>query len=229
MLNMRNATPFAVLATYDRAVLAWIDSDSPTGNSAELISKKLSSLDQAETVLPNSCIPPKTATPIRGVQQKVMTKTSPYPAEIQSTIPDDEEDQSDIEMEDSDIIPRLVNYSPVYEGKSIVSLLVLAIRCGIESSEARTRRQLPSHGDNIGGECGMVHADGLVWKRLPDSTTWNFQKLPKSRTMFLWKDSCVRQETQQLVRVANAILQPNTDRPKKFNAEKCQEGPATLQ
>jgi hypothetical protein len=197
VINMGNATPFAVLTTYDRAVLAWID--SPTGNSAELLRKKLSSLGQTETVLPNSC-PPKTATPVRGVQEKVTTKTSPDPAERQiflglsvvqeeegSTIPDDEEDQSDTEMEDSDI-PRIVNYSPVYKEKNIVPLLVLAIRCGIESSKARTRRQLPSHGDSIGGECGMVHPDGLVWKRLPDSTTWNFQKVPKLPTMFLWKD-----------------------------------------
>jgi hypothetical protein len=92
----------------------------------------------------------------------------------------------DLAMASDSDLPREVCYSPVYKGKNIMSLLMIAIRCGAKAAAARTSRALPSDGGKAGGggECGMVHSTGLQWKKLSTSTVWNYNKTPVGTISF---------------------------------------------
>jgi hypothetical protein len=181
MISLRNATPFAILTTFDQAALVWTSS----GKSDDIIKEELEKFetnDRREVSAPSS---PKAS----GESKK---KSSPDPYETLVQL----KRQSEVEEYTKDEVatfsesesPREVCYSPIYKGKNIIPLLMIAIRCGANAAGARTSRALPSDGEKAGGECGMVHATGLQWKKLSASTVWKYNKTPEGNRFFLWKD-----------------------------------------
>jgi hypothetical protein len=140
MMNLGNATPFAILTTFDEAALVW----TPSGKSDAIIKEELEKFEA--------------------------TYETPVQLKRQSNV------------------PREVYYSPVYTGKNIIPLLMIAIRCGAKAAAALISRALPSDGEKAGGECAMVHATGLEWKKLSASTVWKYNQTPEGNRFFLWKD-----------------------------------------
>jgi hypothetical protein len=164
MLNMRNATPFGVLTTMDKACLAWISSS----NSDAMLKAELERLGTGTGDIP--------VTPTRAVELPATTSSPADPKEknIQDVVGE------------VDVASRSVSYSTVYEVSNLVPLFVLAIRCGLKAASERSERPLLNHGTQVDGDCAFVHPDDLEWKKLK-SATWNYQGIPQGKIFYLWK------------------------------------------
>jgi hypothetical protein len=99
------------------------------------------------------------------------------------------ESDDDLEIEVTPSEDREVRYSPVFESNNIVRALILALRCGIKAAQDHpmSSRRLPNHGETMGGECGLMDADGLEWKTLPNTKAWNYQGVVRASKLYLWK------------------------------------------
>jgi hypothetical protein len=176
MLNMRNATPFGVRTTMDKACLAWFSSS----NSDAMLKAELERLGTGTGDNP--------VTPTRAVELPATT-FSPDPKKkyiyLGSSSAEPLPKNQDV-VGEVDIASRSVSYSTVYEGSNLVPLFVLAIRCGLKAASERSERPLPNHGSQVDGDCAFVHADGLEWKKLK-SANWNYQGIPQGEIFYLWK------------------------------------------
>jgi hypothetical protein len=174
MVNMGNAAPFAVLSTFDSMVIAWLDSEY----SNDILATELTDLGKTPVAISS------------------MSPKSPPPAHATiylgpSSDGEDQESESDdeIEIEVTPAEDRQVRYSPVFESSNCVRALILALRCGIKAAQCHpmSPRRLPSHGETMGGECGLMDEDGMEWKTLPNTTAWNYQGVVRASRLYLWK------------------------------------------
>jgi hypothetical protein len=176
LVNMGNATPFGLLTTMDKACLTWI----PSNKSDAMLINELEGLARSTEKVP--------VTPTKEAEPPATT-SSPDPKEKGinlggsggEPLPNDPVVEGEVDSAD-----RFVSYSKVYEGVDLVPLFVLAIRCGLKAASGRSERPLPDHAAEVGGDCALVHPDGLEWKRLKKAT-WNYQGVPQGIIFYLWK------------------------------------------
>lgn len=75
----------------------------------------------------------------------------------------DEEDKDEF---DDDYEALSVVYLQVFEGKSIVPALILAIRC-VSMHLPKKPRRIPGHNASVAGVCALATAAAVVWKDIP--------------------------------------------------------------
>jgi hypothetical protein len=181
MNSAGNPTPFAVLSTFESLVIAWLDAEE----TEDILSRELLQLGSDKTEI---------STPAK----KSAALDSPHsPAPPAHAVVDlgppilKQAECLDVDEEEFDCGPaecRQLKYSSVYKNKNALAALILALRCGMRAAEHRpTPRRLPNHGETMGGDCGQMNENGMEWKKLPETTVWDYQGVARSKNLFLWK------------------------------------------
>jgi hypothetical protein len=128
MINLEKATPFAILTTFDQAVLVW----TPPGKSDDIIKEELEKFETNEPEVPTP------SSPKASGESKKNSSFDPHETPVQlkrqSDVEEDMEDEVPTFSESE--LPREVYFSPVYKGKNIIPLLTIAIRCRAKAAAA---------------------------------------------------------------------------------------------
>jgi hypothetical protein len=197
--------PFAVLSSYDKMCIAYLNDDDKSRESLErnaknlglavdqdILNKFIVSIDKQKGNSDNGLSTRDESTAASSRQSKPNRGFHFNDNAGDGKIEEDDGEEDDDEEDDDDDDPdyaRRICYTQTF-GREDARVLTLAIRCGLESVAKSEPRDVPSHGTTAEGSCPVVNATGMCWTNIPKTITFKYDQFPGAQTekYYLWKD-----------------------------------------